>query len=507
MTVLSLHQVEHVVPDVESTYTYRVDANVRLSGGEWSGAQVVAEEGPDEIRDLRAVVDATGTVRAVWEEGDGLSTRVHLASNDAAGAFVDTTMGATDVAAGAPDVTVTPGGGIAVSWGQQVAPGAKSEVAVVATRDPGASSFSEPEPVGGPQEEVLDTEVVVDGTGTTTVMSTALSFGEYAVIASSRGAGNLFSSRVLAATTGDVLAGLEVALGPDGSLTALWQLADDGSLARVQAAHRESGADFEGADELSPPDDPQTADDDAVELEPVVAVDSSGDATVLWERREVGAETSAIRSRVLDGAGPRFDEVVVPATATPGSQISLSVSAADHWSGPATIEWSFGDGATSLGASTSHAYAAPGTYQVSVTATDAVGNATTLVRALTVAAPPPPPPPPALPPKPSDRVAPVLSKARVTPKTLSASRPAKVRVTSSEAAALVAVVQCRTNGRWKRLARKQWVVEAGANTEKLYGKAAQLRLRSGACLVRLTATDPASNTSATTTIRFRVDRG
>ena len=38
------------------------------------------------------------------------------------------------------------------------------------------------------------------------------------------------------------------------------------------------------------------------------------------------------------------------------------------------------------------------------------------------------------------------------------------------------------------------------------GEGAQ-RLRSGTYRVRLTATDPAGNTSATVTIRFRVDRG
>ncbi len=48
---------------------------------------------------------------------------------------------------------------------------------------------------------------------------------------------------------------------------------------------------------------------------------------------------------------------------------------------------------------------------------------------------------------------------------------------------------------------------AGAPSEGSYGKTSEQRLRSGRYRVRLTATDPAGNTSATTTIRFRVDRG
>jgi hypothetical protein len=82
-----------------------------------------------------------------------------------------------------------------------------------------------------------------------------------------------------------------------------------------------------------------------------------------------------------------------------------------------------------------------------------------------------------------------------------------LRVTSSEVATLAGMVQRSTGGRWKAAGTKQWSLVAGANTEKLYGKAVQARVKPGKYRVRLTATDPAGNTSTTTTLRFRVDRG
>ena len=76
--------------------------------------------------------------------------------------------------AGPPDVAAMPGGGVVVSWVQPVStPGRVGEVVVVATCDPGGA-FT----VCGARgrcrsDEVLDTEVVVDDAGTTTVLFAA----------------------------------------------------------------------------------------------------------------------------------------------------------------------------------------------------------------------------------------------------------------------------------------------------------------------------------------------
>ena len=54
----------------------------------------------------------------------------------------------------------------------------------------------------------------------------------------------------------------------------------------------------------------------------------------------------------------------------------------------ASYAWSFGDGATASGADVSHTYAKQGGYTVTLTVTDAVGNATTRTATTAVAAVP-----------------------------------------------------------------------------------------------------------------------
>ena len=156
-----------------------------------------------------------------------------------------------------------------------------------------------------------------------------------------------------------------------------------------------------------------------------------------------------------------------------------------------------GDGATATGASASHTYAASGTYDVRVTATDGSGNATTLTRTVLVtqaaAAPA------------GDRTPPVLSRARLAPDLLPTGHGARLKVTSSEAGRLIGVVERRRpNGRWREVGTKHWSLAVGRSSKTFYGQAAQQRLASGKHRVRLVATDAAGNASSPVVLRFRV---
>ena len=91
----------------------------------------------------------------------------------------------------------------------------------------------------------------------------------------------------------------------------------------------------------------------------------------------------------------------VPATGAAGATVAMSATATELWSGPPSISWDFGDGGTGAGGSTSHVYAAAGTYLVRVTATDGAGNSTSVTRTIVVG------------PAAVDSTAPVLSGARL----------------------------------------------------------------------------------------------
>ncbi len=116
--------------------------------------------------------------------------------------------------------------------------------------------------------------------------------------------------------------------------------------------------------------------------EPVASVgmDAAGDAVVGWEH---AADHTAL-ARVYDTAGPALTPNV-PTTATAGFPASFSATASDLFSAVASTTWSFGDGTSGTGGALTHTYAKPGTYTVTVTATDAVGNATSASLQITVA--------------------------------------------------------------------------------------------------------------------------
>lgn len=92
---------------------------------------------------------------------------------------------------------------------------------------------------------------------------------------------------------------------------------------------------------------------------------------------------SGIGLRVYDEVAPQLGEVQVPATTVPGKPERFLARAGDAWTGE-SVRWDFGDGATAAGEEAEHAYAAPGRYTVTVTASDAAGNQTAASRVVEV---------------------------------------------------------------------------------------------------------------------------
>jgi hypothetical protein len=119
--------------------------------------------------------------------------------------------------------------------------------------------------------------------------------------------------------------------------------------------------------------------------DPRVQADQAGNALITWPPRE--PTYTALASQLYDGAAPFVDGVSVPADARPGEALSMSAFARDDWSPPATLRWSFGDGAMATGENVKHTYASAGTYTVTIEGTDARANAVTLERTVTVRVP------------------------------------------------------------------------------------------------------------------------
>jgi hypothetical protein len=113
-----------------------------------------------------------------------------------------------------------------------------------------------------------------------------------------------------------------------------------------------------------------------------IGADRSGNLVVAWEGP--GTHTVA-RLVALDGAGPGLDVPGLPARVYAGRSAALSVPPpTDAWSQVSQVSWSFGDGGSATGLAARHTWRKRGSYRVTVTATDAVGNATSTSGAVQV---------------------------------------------------------------------------------------------------------------------------
>jgi hypothetical protein len=118
-----------------------------------------------------------------------------------------------------------------------------------------------------------------------------------------------------------------------------------------------------------------------------VAIDSQGDAVSAWSASNGTRESIQVAG--YQTTGPRLEALQAPTEGQAGAPLAFSVSPLSVWSTVASTTWSWGDGSpTTSGTDVAHVFDAPGTYQVSVSATDALGNVTNATRTVTIQAAP-----------------------------------------------------------------------------------------------------------------------
>ncbi len=178
----------------------------------------------------------------------------------------------------------------------------------------------------------------------------------------------------------------------DGTVVAAW--IENGRNRVARAAHRPPSGGWTSQDLGTPVPGGEMSLGD-------VAADGEGNAVTAWQ------DGTTVRAAGFDGAGPRIDPFSLPAGGRAGDALAFAAGAKDTWSSVSALDWGFGDGASASGDSVSHVYGAGGDYAVKLTATDAVGNASSRSGTVSVAAAPTPtptvpPPPPGKPCGPAD---------------------------------------------------------------------------------------------------------
>ena len=323
-------------------------------------------------------VDAAGNATVVWTRYDGAHNIIETTTRDSAGVWSPvqplSQMGQDAIY---PSVAVDPAGTATALWARF---DSTRYIAQSSTRTAPGGLWSAPVNLSHTLLSVSNTHVATSASGRVVATWSAEPDGAPSrVQAAIRAPGAAWGPGVdLSDTTADAIQP-RLVVAADGAATVVWNWFN-GAVNIVQGASAPVGAAFGAAVTLS-----SDAARDA--FQPRLAVDSHGDVAVFWS--DVGPVDHQANYRAYDVAGPAVSSLTAPAAGIAGKASSFSASATDTWSSVASYAWSFGDGTTATGASTSHTYTAKGTYAVTLTVTDAVGNSTTRTATTAVAAPVP----------------------------------------------------------------------------------------------------------------------
>ena len=201
--------------------------------------------------------------------------------------------------------------------------------------------------------------------GLATIVWTLDEEGETLIQTTSRPAGGSFSSPPVDVTPESEVVGpldTDLEMNDAGDAVVAWPGRSTGGQPVVKAAIRTGPGAFSAPAEVSATS-PEY-------FHPDASIDATGDATVIWTRSD-GANRIA-QAAGYDASPPEMRGLSIPATGTVGIPVSFSASPFDVWP-IASTSFTFGDGTGAPGASVTHAYSAPGTYQVTATAVDAGG--------------------------------------------------------------------------------------------------------------------------------------
>jgi PKD domain len=367
-----------------------VESSSRPAGATSWGPPQLAAEGGETMHNPEVGLDGAGNATAVWEER-GADVRIDASSRPAGGSWAPrVALSAEGANANVPRLAVAADGQAIAIWErfdeEEVEGEAKmAEIIEAATRTSAAGTFSSPARVTKIQPtrgEVAGQHAALDEHGNAVVTWSETNATHEDLIEASAGkiaTDTWGKAAVLSAPGGNFEEEPQIAVSPGGEAVAVWER-NDGKNNIVEAAAGSAASGVWGA-AVALSAKGQDADQQQV------AVDAQGDAMAVWRRFD--GSFYLAEANAFDGAGPLLESLSIPSKGVVGQPLTFSVSPFDSFSAAAAaaVSWTFGDGATALGGSVTHAYAKVGSYPVTVSSADALGNASTAGATVTIALP------------------------------------------------------------------------------------------------------------------------
>lgn len=370
-----------------------ISAKTRPAGGAWSPFARQLSTAARNATQPRLAVNEAGAAVLAWllEEGSGTHT-VQALTRPAGGSFELTPSPLSDTGEDGrtPEVAIGEGGAACVVWGRV---DGTVEVVRSANRPVGAS-WSAAENLTDPQQNNAGhPHIAVDAAGTAIAVWEGVfvtPFMSTRIQTATRAAGGAWSAPELISDSGAT--DTQVAVDRAGNAFAVWAR-HLGPAARVEAVRRPVGGGW------SSPADLSSAEFDVINPD-VAAAAGSATAVAVWESAD---NFSIIRAAVWTAGGDwsSGQDLASGQSASPEVSMDAAGNGVAVWLGQAGVHAAGLDAAgpvladvsiPAAGASVSHAYSAPGTYTVTVSQADAVGNLSSTTRDVSIQGAPQQPP-------------------------------------------------------------------------------------------------------------------
>ncbi len=358
-----------------------IDAASRLAGGEFEERASLSGYTFNNAVMPAVAMDPEGNTTVVWKDdeggtpGDEYPNLIQMSTQPASAGFGPPTGFALD--ASYPAVSMDSYGDTTVVWARKEN---ATNIIEASTRTSLNASFETPVVLSSsPSEEdeyMIRPEVAMDAAGDT-IAAWASHGNMKMAIRPARGS---FGKPIELLKSSTFIEGLPaVAMDSRGDSVVLWWQTT------VDQGNKPLGSGMLAGGTFGVPAFPPTASlySGAPSSPASLAIDSQGDAVSAWINGE--------RVQVVgyQAGGPWLEELQAPTSGQAGAALMFSVSPLSVWSTVTSTTWSWGDGSPETsGTSATHVFSAPGTYQVSVSATDALDNVTNATRTITIEASP-----------------------------------------------------------------------------------------------------------------------
>jgi hypothetical protein len=363
---------------------HELNASSRPPAGPFGGVEKVSEEAAD-VNGPGVAADAAGDATTVFELESGGKRVIAFSTRPAGGKWSPAAPISEPGNVNVPSVAVDARGDAVAVWEnffEELGAGTMEEHIQVATRPAGTSTWGAPVTLTKTETglgEPGNQEVAIDGQGDAVAIWGRMHGPAAETIETSQdhalGAG--WSAPMAVSGPGKLEEAPQVAVNAAGNAMIAWEREEPGGSQFVEAS---SGSATHVA--WQPAQPVSAVAPGANAGEPDVAMDPQGDAVSVWAALH-GAFFLA-EAAAFDAAGPTIGSLSIPASGSTGQTLAFSLSASDVWSPLGATTWNFGDGGGASGTSVTHAYASPGTYRVTVTSADVLGNATSAAASVAI---------------------------------------------------------------------------------------------------------------------------